>query len=69
MMRRTSSPTVNPTRVDGMHLINNYAEAAAISFGLSLITEAEARAVMNEAVTKGLSITEAEVDALIDANR
>lgn len=61
--------TVNPTRVEGMHLINNYAEAAAISFGLDLMTEAEARAVMNEALTEGLAITAAEIDALIDANR
>jgi Uncharacterized conserved protein (DUF2183) len=61
--------TVNPTRVDGMYLINNYAEAAAISFGLGLMTEAEARAVMTEALTEGLAITTTEIDALIDANR
>ena len=61
--------TVNPTRVEGMHLVNNYAEAAAIAFGLDLMTEAEARAVMNNAKSQGLAITPAQIDDLIDANR
>ncbi len=61
--------TVNPMRVEGMHLVNNYAEAAAIAFGLDLITETEARAVMTEAKSQGLAITAAQIDDLIDANR
>lgn len=61
--------TVNPTRVQGMHLVNNYAEAAAIAFGLDLMTEADARAVMNDAKSRGLAITPAQIDDLIDANR
>ncbi len=61
--------TVSPTRVAGMHLVNNYAEAAAIAFGQELITEAEARTIMNAARTEGLAITAAEIDALLDAAR
>jgi hypothetical protein len=59
--------TVSPTRVAGMHLVNNYAEAAAIAFGLDLITEAEARSIMNDAKAEGLAITAAEINALIAA--
>jgi hypothetical protein len=61
--------TVNPARVAGMHLVNNYAEAAALAFGQELITEDEARAVMNAARTEGLAITAADIDALIEAAR
>jgi hypothetical protein len=61
--------TVSPDRVTGMHLVNNYAEAAAIAFGLELITEDEARSVMNDAQAEGLAITPAEIDALVEANR
>ena len=61
--------TVNPNRVVGMHLVNNYAEAAAIAFGADLMTEAEARVVMEAAQAEGLAITDAEIDALIDAAR
>jgi Uncharacterized conserved protein (DUF2183) len=61
--------TVNPTRVVGMHLVDNYAQAAALAFGDDLLTEAEAREVMEAAKTEGLAITDAEIDALIDANR
>ncbi len=61
--------TVAATRVEGMHLINNYAEAAAICFGQDLITEAQARDVMETAQGEGLAITAAEIDALIDAAR
>ena len=61
--------TVTASRVTGMHLVNNYAEAAAIAFGKDLLTEAEARAIMNTARTEGLAITADEIDALIDAAR
>ncbi|MBA3503643.1 MAG: App1 family protein [Myxococcota bacterium] len=61
--------TVTATRVAGMHLVNNYAEAAAIAFGKDLITEVQARAIMNAARAEGLAITAAEIDALIDAAR
>ena len=61
--------TVNPDRVMGMHLVENYAQAAAIAFGLALVTEAEARRVMADAQAEGLVITDAEIDALIEAAR
>lgn len=61
--------TVNPARVVGMHLVDNYAEAAALVFGDGLITEAQARDVINAARTEGLALTDAEIDALIDAAR
>lgn len=56
-------------RVEGMYLVDNYAEAAATLFGLSLLDEIEARAVIDVARDQGLAITEAEADALIDAAR
>lgn len=61
--------TVPAARVTGMHLVANYAEAAALAFGDELITEAEAREVMNAARDEGLAITDAQIDALIDAAR
>jgi hypothetical protein len=61
--------TVSPTRVAGMHLVNNYAEAAAIAFGADLLTEAEARDVISAARAEGLAITDDEIDALIEAAR
>ena len=61
--------TVGAHRVEGMHLVNSYAEAAAIAFGLELLTEAEARAVMSDAQAEGLAITDGEIDALIEAAR
>ena len=61
--------TVNPERVVGMHLVENYAQAAAIAFGEGLVTEAEARRVMADAQADGLAISDAEIDALIEAAR
>jgi hypothetical protein len=61
--------TVDASRVSGMHLVDNYAEAAALAFGDDLITEAQARAIMQAARDAGLAITAAEIDALIDAAR
>jgi hypothetical protein len=61
--------TVSPHRVVGMHLVHNYAEAAATAFGLQLMTESEAREVIDAARGEGLAITDDEVEALIDAAR
>jgi hypothetical protein len=61
--------TVNPARVEGLHLINNYAEATAILFGKRLLTEDQARAVMADAQADGLMITAAEIEDLLDAAR
>lgn len=61
--------TVSPTRVEGMHLVNNYAEAAALAFGDDLLTEAQARDVIEAARAEGLALTDSEIDALLDAVR
>jgi hypothetical protein len=61
--------TVPPTRVQGMHLIDNYAQAAAIAFGDDLLSETEARSIMKTARAEGLAITDSEIEALIDAAR
>lgn len=63
------NPTVDPARVEGMHLVENYAQAAALAFGDDLLTEAKARAVMNAAKDAGLAITAGEIDDLLDAAR
>ena len=61
--------TVSASRVEGMHLVANYAEAAARAFGDRLLTEDEAREVMTAARADGLDLTDAEIDALIDTHR
>jgi len=61
--------TVSATRVAGMHLVENYAQAAAILYGADLLTEDEARAVIDAAQAEGLALTDADEDALIDAAR
>jgi hypothetical protein len=61
--------TVNPARVEGMHLVTHYAEAAAKLFGDKLLTETQARAVMEGAQAEGLMITDAEISVLLDAER
>lgn len=61
--------TVDAGRVQGMHLVDNYAQAAAFAFGDDLITEAQARKIMNDAKAAGLAITAGEIDELIDAAR
>jgi hypothetical protein len=57
----------NPTRLQGLHLVENYAEAAAVLYGQKVIDETTARKVMKAAQTGGLAITDAEIDALIAA--
>lgn len=57
--------TVKPERVAGMHLIQNYAEAAAILAGKGVLTVAQARDVMSQARTQGLALTAADADALL----
>lgn len=56
--------TVNPARVEGLHLIHNYAEAAATLFKQGAIDEATARGVIAAARAEGLSLTDAQVEAL-----
>jgi hypothetical protein len=61
--------TVKPERVAGMHLISNYAEAAAQLLKDGTFTEAAARRVMNAAKDEGLAITAAQIETLIRDNR
>jgi hypothetical protein len=56
--------TVTPARVEGMHLVAHYAEAAAITFGLGLVTEREARVVIDAARAEGLALSDDDVEAL-----
>lgn len=60
---------VPAARVEGLHLVDNYAEASAVLFGLGLLTRGEALDVMESAAEQGLVITEAEMKALLDAQR
>jgi hypothetical protein len=64
-IHKVNNPSAS--RVEGLHLITNYAEAAAILLGKGVLDEGAARAVMVRAQAEGLTITDAEIDALIDA--
>jgi hypothetical protein len=57
----------DPTRLQGLHLVESYAEAAAVLYGLEVIDEPTARAEMKAAQADGLAITDAEIDALVAA--
>lgn len=52
------------SRVEGLHLVESYAEAAARLFRDGVLDEAAARSVVDAARADGLQLTEAEVDAL-----
>jgi hypothetical protein len=57
---------INPDRVKGLHLVNDYAEAAAVLSKLETITRTEALGVMRAAKAQGLDITEAQMNGLLD---
>jgi hypothetical protein len=57
--------TVRPDRVEGLHLIDNYAEAAAVLLGLGVLNREAARRVMVSAQLQGLDITDAEIQGLL----
>jgi hypothetical protein len=59
---------IDPTRLEGLHLVQNYAQAAAELFRLEVISEDEARMVMTTVVTGG-EITDAELEVLIAENQ
>ncbi len=48
-----------------MHLVENYAEAAAALFHEGLIDEATARDVMRDAKAEGLDLSEARIAELL----
>jgi hypothetical protein len=60
---------INPTRVEGLRLVDNYAQAAAQLFEIGVFSEAQARRVMDSAQVDGLNITDAQIDALIAAHQ
>ena len=57
--------TVSPGRVEGLSLIENYAEAASILLDRGVLTREAARRVMVAAQLQGLDITDAEIQALL----
>ena len=59
---------IDPARLEGLFLIDHYAEAAAELFRLRLLTEAQARSVM-QAVVDGGEITQDELEQLIAGNQ
>lgn len=59
------SRSVTPQRVEGLYLIENYAEAAAILFREGVLDEAGARRVMVNAQLEGLEITDVQINELI----
>ena len=61
--------TVSADRVEGLYLHESYAEVAAVLYELGSLTEAEALEVMRAAKGEGLAITDAEMQALLDAHR
>lgn len=61
--------TVDPKRVEGQTMVDNYALAAAALLKAKIIDEASAKTVMLAAQAEGLAITTAEIDALLAANR
>ncbi len=56
---------VSPDRVEGLTLIDNYAEAAAHLHDLEVLDTDAARRVMVSAQVQGLDITDAEIDGLL----
>lgn len=56
---------IDPARVEGLHLVNDYAEAAAVLVKLGVIDKTEARSVMRAARDQGLSITDARMTSLL----
>lgn len=59
----------NPDRLEGLHLIESYAQAAAILMKLEVIDEPTARQVISAAREDGLELTDDEVEDLIAAHQ
>jgi len=60
---------IDPARTEGMHVVKNYAHAAAKLFKDGVLDEPSARAVMDAAQIEGHPITDAEIETLIDEHR
>jgi hypothetical protein len=61
-----TTASVDPERVKGLHVVENYAEAAAVLVKLNVITKSEAKAVIADARKEGLDITAAREAELLD---
>jgi phosphatidate phosphatase APP1 len=62
-----TTAVVPPEKVEGLHLVSDYAEAAAVLVKLKVITRDEALGVMRSARDEGLAITDARMNALLEA--
>lgn len=60
---------VSSDRVEGMNLVENYAQAAATLYQMGVLDEAAARRVMVAAQLQGLDITDADIETLIAGHR
>lgn len=61
--------SVSPERVEGLYLIENYAEAAAILLEKGIIDEPAARRVMVRAQLEGLDITDEQIQTLLETHQ
>lgn len=62
-----TTTSVDSRRVEGLNLVNDYAEAAALLYKLGTLTREEALDVMTTAEREGLAITPERMTALLDA--
>jgi hypothetical protein len=62
-----TTTNVTASRLVGLHLVHDYAEASAVLFKLGSITRDEALGVMRSAHEDGLEISEARMKDLLDA--
>jgi hypothetical protein len=59
--------TVTMSRLEGLHLVTSYPEAAAVLFHLGVLTEDDARTVYEAAVDEGLELSESDFEAMLSA--
>jgi hypothetical protein len=59
--------TVTMSRLEGLHLVTSYPEAAAVLVRLGVLTEEDARTVYQAAVDEGLELSESDFEAMLSA--
>lgn len=57
--------SIDPARVEGLHVIENYAQAASILLGLGVLDRDAAHRVMVAAQVNGLDITDRQIERLL----
>ncbi len=57
---------IDPTRTEGLFVYDDFSQVAANLFGIGVLSEAAARSAIDSAVTEGVDLSPADVDALID---